>query len=366
VKCIRCGQDSKYTERTGGRCPQCTGKFAFEPKSGDKVTDAGFHAAIERVSAGGHIRWGVENLYYEVCRRTKRTGAGVVAIPLLIALAFGIAAVASVVDGKGTLLPILPWVLGICGLLAVIIVIALRIERRTVAVSVPEFDALWRKWQSAHGVPAGLIVRAEPAAQAERAQRPAEPDLGDYSFDRAVICDRARTVDLLLANNFHFENNCAVLSIGGYPSRAFETVRTMLRRNPRIVVFALHDATWEGCMLAHRLATDASWFKGTGRVIDVGLRPRHAKPFRGLWQKAVFETFTGSPLVRGAEARWLERYSLELAAIRPEQIVKRLFRAITNQTALEHPPGESVSVVGGDATLAYDATASDGGDDSFG
>jgi hypothetical protein len=27
-----------------------------------------------------------------------------------------------------------------------------------------------------------------------------------------VICDRAQTVDVLLANNFHFENNCAVLS----------------------------------------------------------------------------------------------------------------------------------------------------------
>ena len=61
-----------------------------------------------------------------------------------------------------------------------------------------------------------------------------EPDVADYSFDRAVICDRARTVDLLLANNFHFENNCAVLSVEGYPQRVFETVRTMLKRNPQL------------------------------------------------------------------------------------------------------------------------------------
>ena len=107
-------------------------------------------------------------------------------------------------------------------------------------------------WERAHGKPPGLIVR--PSAQApSRPRRVLESDLADYSFDRAVICDRARTVDLLLANNFHFENNCAVLSIDGYPPGPFETVRTMLKRNPKLQVFALHDATVEGCTLAHRL-----------------------------------------------------------------------------------------------------------------
>ena len=123
-------------------------------------------------------------------------------------------------------------------------------------------------------------ARREPAAP-----RP-EPDLADYSFDRAVICDRARTVDLLLANNFHFENNCAVLSIDGYPPGPFETVRAMLKRNPRLQVFALHDATPDGCTLAHRLATDPAWFAGQVPVIDVGLRPGHAGPFQGLWLPA--------------------------------------------------------------------------------
>ena len=45
--------------------------------------------------------------------------------------------------------------------------------------------------------------------------RKLDSDIADYSFDRAVICDRARTVDLLVANNFHFENNCAVLAVDG-------------------------------------------------------------------------------------------------------------------------------------------------------
>lgn len=57
----------------------------------------------------------------------------------------------------------------------------------------------------------------------------------------------------------------------------------MLKRNPRLQVFVLHDATVPGCRLAHRLVTDPEWFGEAGlRVIDLGLRPRHAKPFRGI------------------------------------------------------------------------------------
>ena len=94
-------------------------------------------------------------------------------------------------------------------------------------------------------------------------------------------------MDLLLANNFHFENNCAVLSVDGYPRQAFETVRRMLRRNPRLEVFVLHDITPEGCRLAHRLAKDPEWFKGMGiRIVDVGLRPVHATPFQNLFEKS--------------------------------------------------------------------------------
>jgi hypothetical protein len=41
------------------------------------------------------------------------------------------------------------------------------------------------------------------------ARRPPEADVPDYSLDTEVICNRAQTVDLRLANDFHFENNCA-------------------------------------------------------------------------------------------------------------------------------------------------------------
>src|SRR6202040_1215513 len=121
-----------------------------------------------------------------------------------------------------------------------------------------------QRWRRVHDPPAGLITRPDPPPTAAP---PREPDIGDYSFDRAVICDRARTADLLIANNFHFENNCAVLTVDGYPRAPFATIMTMLKRNPKLQVYALHDATPAGCAMSHKIASDPAWFDGKNRVI---------------------------------------------------------------------------------------------------
>ena len=120
------------------------------------------------------------------------------------------------------------------------------------------------RWlQTSTACPKGLIVR-RARSRRPHARSTRTADIGDYSFDRAVICDRPETVDLLLANNFHFENNCAVLAVDGYPrARVRDRARDAAASNPRLEVFALHDATRRGCELAHRLATDERWFKGS-------------------------------------------------------------------------------------------------------
>jgi len=245
------------------------------------------------------------------------------------------------------------------------------------------FDVMWRRWCGAHGTPESVIVRKERSEPA----RPVEADLGDYSFDRAVICDRARTADLLLANNFHFENNCAVLAVGGYPAQPFETVRTMLKRNPKLKVLALHDCTPEGCQLARKLAGDPAWFADQVSVIDVGLRPSQAKPLRGLYQSAEGIVPMGEG-ISPAEAAWLSQYRLEVAAIRPEQVLKRLFRAMQREDEGSGgggdgdggyydsggvwiaAPGEGGPREAGVSfdmeSFGIDAGAADGGADSFG
>ena len=363
MKCIHCGADSKYKDRTTGNCPQCRKKFAFEPKSGDRFTDAAFQAAIDAVSAKGQIRWGVEHLYYETCRRVARrqesvrqTSVGIAKLGLV-----GIGVVGSFsLAGAGkpvSLLALLAVCFGLWRLLLKVV------PPMTVGLDQAEFDRLWQKWISAHGNPPGLIVRKSKPAPS----RSKESDLGDYSFDRAVICDRARTVDLLIANNFHFENNCAILSIGGYPEGPFELVRTMLKRNPKLHVFALHDASVPGCKLAFTLANDEAWFKGRASVTDVGLRPQHAGPFTGLLlpaeSMALVQPGHG---IRAGEIEWLGAYALELAAIRPEQILKRLFKAINRREDSSSDSGSGGDGMGVDGGGAGAGGGSDSIGDSFG
>jgi hypothetical protein len=354
MKCARCGQDSTKRERSGNICPGCGKSFVLDP-SVDRVSDYTFRRAIDKVSAEGSVRFGVEHLRYEVARRMKPVPWGW-AVTVLGSVAAG-AAVHPLL-GVGLVAPL--WYL--------------LVKRRAgeVKMSEEKFAGLWRRWVDGHGTPPAAIVRKQPEQGPYRSvEVSAEPDLQDYSFDRAVICDRARTVDLLLANNFHFENNCAILAEGGYPPRAFETVRAMLRRNPRLQVFVLHDASAGGCTLAQRLARPPDWFKGHGRVIDVGLRPRHAPPFRGFFLPAKETIAASTPGVTAEEAAWLTAHTLELAVIRPEQVMKRLFRAMTraDETSAADGGGGGGSDGGvhvdGDS-FAADADASDGGADSFG
>jgi len=357
MKCIKCGTDSKYSERRDGKCSRCGAAFAFEPQKGDWFTDRAFQAAINAVSANSRLRWGVEHLYYEICRRArKRHLAGAKWLVLGLGLLV-ISAIVSAITSR----PI--WIAGVAVGVVSLALFLYHLCAPTVRINQGKFEVLYAKWIKAHGRPKGVIVR-QPAPPVIRAK---EPDLGDYSFDRAVICDRARTVDLLLANNFHFENNCAVLSSEGYPPGPFEMVRAMLKRNPRLEVFALHDATREGCRLAYRLANDPAWFKDQARVTDVGLRPGQARPFRGLLLRAPARVLAGEG-VTAQEAAWLSRHLLELAVIRPEQVLKRLFRVINRKIERKRESGSD-----GDGGVSFewdsfnsDAGDADGGGDGFG
>jgi hypothetical protein len=161
-----------------------------------------------------------------------------------------------------------------------------------------------------------------------------------------------------------------VLSFDGYPQNAFAPVKAMLKNNPRLTVYVLHDASVTGCLLAHKLASDTGWFRGTARVVEVGIRPAHARNLRGMWRESMLGRVTDPKLTR-AEQAWLSRYSADLATIRPEQVIKRLFAAIASEAELQAASKFVEVDEGGDFlvnswSLGSDAAASDGGGDSFG
>ena len=355
MKCIYCQKDSKLSERSGGRCPGCNKAFAFEPTAGSKHTDMAFKNAIDAVSSRGAVRFLPEHVRYELARRSRRKTLASVTL-------FAIA---------GLTLLLAVWIHPAIGILTLIFggIGAMAWPSSQLPNEEGTFRAEWSKWCATHGNPPGLIVRKTEQKAPVKATRPA--DIQHYSFDRAVICDREETVDMLLANNFHFENNCAILAWKGYPPRAFETVKAMLQSNPRLTVYVLHDATQEGCLLAIELASSPAWFRGRARVVEVGIRPAHARSLKGLWIPGGPPIAVGAGLTK-AEAAWLSVHALELFAVRPEQVIKRLYRAICTDVDKLSQASDFVVVdqqanfwVDG-ASFSTDATSSDGGDDSFG
>ncbi len=367
MKCIRCNHDSKKSERTADVCPNCRKPFAFDPTTGDAFTDQKFANALERVSSGGTVRFTVNNLYFELSRSIRAGSAGLftpgagrteqdarTAITITLALNVAFVFVAALVF----------WPLAIPLSLFAAYLLHRRSQvssDRTVAINLGDANALLAKWTHAHGSPKGLIVRKDaPKPKA------LPPDLRHYSFDRAVITDTAETVDMLVANNFHFENNCAILAVTGYPEGVFKTVLAMLRNNPRLRVYALHDASVRGVTLASELSHSPHWFQGTGAtVIDVGLHVAHVDAFRGSWE--VQSPAADLSRIPPDSYEWLSQYSLPLAVVRPEQTIKRLFRAMTQESDPVLVTGAETMLLASDtSSFSSDATSSDGGGDSFG
>lgn len=370
AKCLNCGKNNLYRERSGGKCAGCGQRFVFEPKSGDYFTDTAFQKAIEHISHKGSLSYQKRQFYYELARlRLKKlTGkvAGTIGLGVLATFmgVFGTVILLGAFKAQALLLPI-----GLVYIAIWSVLIArywLKTDVRLIRFEENKFEAALVKWIKARGVPQGLMTKALNAASA---QRTTEKDLLDYAVDRAIVCDHAQIVDFLLANNFHIEQKCAILSFGGYPAEKFEVLREMIRKNPDASIFVLHNASVNGCGIYRELVTRPEWFPKSQRVYDIGLHPRHAKAFVGLWQKATPGAVV--PRIEGyapEELEWLKHYKLELTAVPPGRLLNRLRHVLNSQArgvADAYARGDR-DIGGSTGSDLMAGTAIDGWDDDFG
>ena len=138
------------------------------------------------------------------------------------------------------------------------------------------FGPRLQQWRQSGGMVVGrLLDAAAIAADSNRqAGTPLSPQMTPHSFDRVVMVDTAETAVMLIANNFHVDQRCVVISEDGYPEAFRDPLVNLLRENPNLVVAVLHDASIAGAGMAERAK---AWFPGpTVRILEVGLRPRHA------------------------------------------------------------------------------------------
>lgn len=203
-----------------------------------------------------------------------------------------------------------------------------------------DFPGWVTKWQQVNGA----VEKMLPPPREEQAPAVINSDVTAYSFDRLVVCDRSTVAQLLIANNFHFENNCAILSITGYPQSIFHTAMEMLRRNPDLKVYALHDCSPSGMGLVHRLRSSPQWFPDSSiTIIDVGLSPRQVLAAPGMFIQTSTDSATAARQMptearyslSGSEIIWLEAGNfVELESFTPQRLIHILNRGIAGSREL--------------------------------
>ncbi len=207
-------------------------------------------------------------------------------------------------------------------------------------ISAAQIQGWLDQWRRANGEVALMLSAPPTIAQLAVESSTPLPDVTAYSFDRLVVCDSDEIAQMLIANNFHFENNCAILSISGYPQSIFETIMTMLRRNRELRVFALHDCSPAGMEVVHQLRSDRAWFAENNVVIvDIGLLPRQIMAagknmFVLNSQRSAQAAQDLAPQIRQTlsdeELQWLDAGNLvELESVTPQRLIRILQRSIS-------------------------------------
>lgn len=398
MKCIKCQTDSKLKDRTGNgsRCTACQHPFAFEPTTMKtvKITDPLFQKLIGELSVNGTLFFTQKQLSYFLDRRLRKTSSkGLLGIYLFFNFFFGIPSwlisqgnpyvIVTVnfmlqavsfwalfygttdpkLDNRGRRLNArLLRRLGIFVLIAgtlvsvflapsfILFAIAIGLglggiywgNRQLAApptsqefrFTPPEFEGWLNRWRVANGDVNKLL----PAPRQTGGAAAVNPDVTAYSFDRLVVCESAEIAQMLIANNFHFENNCAILSITGYPQDIFDTTMQMLRRNPGLKVYALHNCSPRGVGLVARLQASDRWFKGSSvMMVDVGLSPWQILSTKGLFIQTSAESMQAAQqmptseraLLANDEVKWFEAGNyVELESFTPQRLIQVLNRGI--------------------------------------
>jgi hypothetical protein len=214
------------------------------------------------------------------------------------------------------------------------------------------------RWSRINGAVDYLLPSPSSRLPASTPNPTPDPEVTAYSFDRLLVCQSDEIAQMLIANNFHFENNCAILGISGYPQRIFETAMQMLRRNPDLRVFALHDCSPEGIKLVYQLRTNPNWFPDESiAIVDVGLSPRQILAAKSdlFVQRTVSSAQSAQTLDRAireklatAELAWLDIGNyVELESFTPQKLLQVLRWTIAHSQQLDTVEEDSSLLVMG-------------------
>lgn len=404
---------------TGGRCSKCNHGFAFEPTAMGKVkiTDPMFKKTIDNLSVNNTLFFTPKQLLYSLERRIQpnQATAGVWVGIYIIFNIFATVAIGGALSQffespliffmvPFALMPLFTLgiyrgvqrktvsgrdrrdagqglqLIGLLGLLVgigvsavmeffpgyvitvlicmITIYVGHQIKARAtgagqmLSIEQSQLQAWMEKWKNIHAP----IEKLLSPPKENNLPATVNPEVTAYSFDRLVVCDSANVAQVLIANNFHFENNCAVLSITGYPQNIFATTLGMVKRNPQLQVYAFHDCTPRGLGLVHRLRSSPTWFQNSNiTIFDVGLHPNQIP---GIKKSLILTSEESTQAVQQMppevrqqlteiELKWLEAGNfVELESFSPQRLIQALNRGIASSRDLDGTTDDSVIFIG--------------------
>jgi hypothetical protein len=215
-----------------------------------------------------------------------------------------------------------------------------------------DFRVWLTRWININGFPKKILKLRKISTD----QVAPSPKVIAYKFDRVVVCDSPEIAQLLLKNNFHFQNNCAVMAINRYPHRDFMTIKAMLDLTPDLKVFAFHDCSPEGLRMIRHLRTEKIWFPDLSiPIISVATLPRHIinNPDILIPQSAKSQKLAQqlAPDLRNildpTELAWLDAgFYLELESFSPQDLIQMLQQGITkSHQLLEIEDGDPIVMI---------------------
>jgi hypothetical protein len=426
MKCIKCGTDNKLKDRTSrGRCMRCSHQFAFEPTSmiGVKITDPMFAKAIADISVNDTLFFTPRQLFYLLDKRSKPKSydlllsvPGYLLLNICLGIFVGFWTASLFSEGslvwifimfainslliKGTFTAsrssiysyqerhkfvkklqiwggiVLVYGIGVnllsssfalflassfLGMVSIYLG-NLTVDKKPVnsqefTINSNQFQDWMNTWTKINS-----LTKVLPSPRDTNGNVAVSSDVSAYSFDRLVVCDRPEIAQFLIANNFHFENNCAILSITGYPQSIFNTTMEMLRRNPDLKVYALHDCSPKGIGLVDRLRTSPNWFPDNSAIIiDIGLLPRQIMAagdnmFVISSESLARDAKKLAPAIRqdlsAEELEWLELGNyVELESFSPQKLIQILNRGIANSRDLDSDDSSLILLGGTDSSI---------------
>jgi len=292
MRCINCQTDNNFKERTAnkGKCKNCGHRFVFDPKSGSKFSDPSFQKSLDIISNQNTCFFTKKQFAYLWGRRLAKKDHGSRVLEFLLLLIWHILSFtgqAIFLGVKGLVLPKKSNLSKNDGFFELIIRY-IRLQHIPDShhanlmkpIADNQLENWINRWSRVNEKPEKLL----PPPKIENTHRLVDFDIEMYSFDRAIVCDTATIAQLLIANNIHFDYQCAILGVTAYPQNIFSTVLEMLKRNPNLIVYALHDASPRGVGLVYRLRNSRYWFKNREITIyEIGLRPKQILSKKGFF-----------------------------------------------------------------------------------